>query len=145
MVAVDSVGSDEMILDIGPRSIEHVCSVLARIKTLVWNGPFGAFELEPFDIDTVAALNAAGAAGRFTYVSTAGGAFLEWLEGKPLPGGRSAQGQITVAFLPSAHGGWSAMKKGAPENQQQCGVDSPRTSRKTIRSFKSRCMAALRV
>jgi phosphoglycerate kinase len=92
------------------RSIEHVCSVLARVKTLVWNGPFGAFELEPFDIgtvevaeaaaeltaagkivtvagsgDTVAALNAAGATGRFTYVSTAGG-FLEWLEGKPLPG-----------------------------------------------------------
>jgi phosphoglycerate kinase len=111
VVAVDSVGDDEMILDIGPRSIEHVCSVLARIKTLVWNGPFGAFELEPFDIgtvevaeaaaeltaagkiitvagggDTVAALNAAGATGRFTYVSTAGGAFLEWLEGKPLPG-----------------------------------------------------------
>jgi phosphoglycerate kinase len=100
-----------MILDIGPRSIEHVCSVLARVKTLVWNGPFGAFELEPFDIgtveiaeaaaeltaagkivtvagggDTVAALNAAGAADRFSYVSTAGGAFLEWLEGKSLPG-----------------------------------------------------------
>jgi phosphoglycerate kinase len=111
VVAVDGVGYDEMILDIGPRSIEHVCSVLARVKTLVWNGPFGAFELEPFDIgtvevaeaaaeltaagkivtvagggDTVAALNAAGAADRFTYVSTAGGAFLEWLEGKSLPG-----------------------------------------------------------
>jgi phosphoglycerate kinase len=111
VVAVDSVGSDEVSLDIGPRSIEHVCSVLARVKTLVWNGPFGAFELEPFDIgtvevaeaaaeltaagkiitvagggDTVAALNAFGAAERFTYVSTAGGAFLEWLEGKPLPG-----------------------------------------------------------
>jgi phosphoglycerate kinase len=111
VVAVDAVAEDEMILDIGPRSIEHVCSVLARVKTLVWNGPFGAFELEPFDIgtveiaeaaaeltaagkivtvagggDTVAALNAAGAADRFTYVSTAGGAFLEWLEGKALPG-----------------------------------------------------------
>jgi phosphoglycerate kinase len=111
VVAVDAVGSDEMILDIGPRSVEHVCSMLASVKTLVWNGPFGAFELEPFDLgtiqvaeaaaeltaagklvtvagggDTVAALNAAGVTDRFTYVSTAGGAFLEWLEGKPLPG-----------------------------------------------------------
>jgi phosphoglycerate kinase len=111
VVAVDGVGDEEMILDIGPRSVEHVCSVLARVKTLVWNGPFGAFELEPFDTgtvevaeaaaeltaagkiitvagggDTVAALNAAGAADRFTYISTAGGAFLEWLEGKSLPG-----------------------------------------------------------
>ena len=111
VVGVDSVGSDDMILDIGPRSVEHVVSVLARVKTLVWNGPFGAFELEPFDNgtlqiaeaaaeltkarklvtvagggDTVAALNAAGVTERFTYVSTAGGAFLEWLEGKALPG-----------------------------------------------------------
>jgi phosphoglycerate kinase len=108
---VADVAEDEMILDIGPRSIELVASVLARSKTLVWNGPFGAFEMEPFDTgtvevaeaaaeltqagklvsvagggDTVAALNAAGAADRFTYVSTAGGAFLEWMEGKPLPG-----------------------------------------------------------
>jgi phosphoglycerate kinase len=111
VVPVDNVGSEEMILDIGPRSIEHVVSVLGRTKTLVWNGPFGAFEMEPFDNgtvevaeaaaeltesgklvsvagggDTVAALNAAGAVDRFTYVSTAGGAFLEWLEGKTLPG-----------------------------------------------------------
>jgi phosphoglycerate kinase len=111
VVSVDAVGADDMILDIGPRSIEHVVSVLARVKTLVWNGPFGAFELEPFDNgtievaeaaaelttagklvtvagggDTVAALNAAGVADRFTYVSTAGGAFLEWMEGKALPG-----------------------------------------------------------
>jgi phosphoglycerate kinase len=110
-VGVDEVGGDEMILDIGPRSVEFVCSVLARSKTLVWNGPFGAFEMEPFDNgtvevaeaaaeltgnhelvtvagggDTVAALNAAGVAGRFSYISTAGGAFLEWLEGKALPG-----------------------------------------------------------
>jgi phosphoglycerate kinase len=110
-VAIDEVGATDMILDIGPRSIEHVVSVLARAKTLVWNGPFGAFELEPFDNgtievaeaaaeltdagnlvsvagggDTVAALNAAGVADRLTYVSTAGGAFLEWLEGKLLPG-----------------------------------------------------------
>src|SRR5690606_32565628 len=106
VVDANHVGDDEMILDIGPRSIEHVVSVLARCKTLVWNGPFGAFEMEPFDTgtievaeaaaeltqdgkiisvagggDTVAALNAAGAADRFSYVSTAGGAFLEWLEG----------------------------------------------------------------
>jgi phosphoglycerate kinase len=111
VVDVDKVGEGEMILDIGPRSIEYAVSVLARSKTLVWNGPFGAFEMEPFDNgtiavaeaaaeltgnrelvtvagggDTVAALNAAGVADRFTYVSTAGGAFLEWLEGKALPG-----------------------------------------------------------
>jgi phosphoglycerate kinase len=110
-VSVDAVGQNDMILDIGPRSIEHVISVLARSKTLVWNGPFGAFELEPFDNgtvqvagaaaeltqagklvsvagggDTVAALNKAGVTERFTYVSTAGGAFLEWMEGKALPG-----------------------------------------------------------
>jgi phosphoglycerate kinase len=111
VTAVERVAPDEMILDIGPRSIERACSVLGRVKTLVWNGPFGAFELEPFDTgtvevaeaaaeltvagklitvagggDTVAALNAAGVTERFTYVSTAGGAFLEWLEGKALPG-----------------------------------------------------------
>ena len=111
VVSVDAVGGDEMILDIGPHSIEHVVSMLARAKTLVWNGPFGAFEMEPFDTgtvevaeaaaeltaagklvsvagggDTVAALNAAGVSERFSYVSTAGGAFLEWLEGKALPG-----------------------------------------------------------
>jgi phosphoglycerate kinase len=110
-IGIEGVGNEEMILDIGRRSIEHVCSVLARAKTLVWNGPFGAFEIEPFDNgtvevaeaaaelstagklvsvagggDTVAALHAAGVADRFTYVSTAGGAFLEWLEGKALPG-----------------------------------------------------------
>jgi phosphoglycerate kinase len=111
VVPVDAVSADDMILDIGPRSVDHVVSVLARVKTLVWNGPFGAFELEPFDNgtvavaeaaaeltaagklvsvagggDTVAALNAAGVSDRFTYVSTAGGAFLEWMEGKSLPG-----------------------------------------------------------
>jgi phosphoglycerate kinase len=111
VVSVDNVGAEDRILDIGPKSVEQVVSVLARVKTLVWNGPVGAFELEPFDTgtvevaeaaaelteagdlvtvagggDTVAALNAAGVAGRLTYVSTAGGAFLEWMEGKPLPG-----------------------------------------------------------
>jgi phosphoglycerate kinase len=111
VVDVGAVGDNDMILDIGPRSIEYAVSVLARCKTLVWNGPFGAFEMEPFDTgtvevaeaaaeltqagrlvtvagggDTVAALNAAGVTGRLTYVSTAGGAFLEWLEGKALPG-----------------------------------------------------------
>ena len=111
VVDVDKVGGADMILDIGPRSVEQVVSVLARSRTLVWNGPFGAFEIEPFDNgtvavaeaaaeltaagklvsvagggDTVAALNVAGVVGRLTYVSTAGGAFLEWLEGKPLPG-----------------------------------------------------------
>lgn len=108
---IPDVRDNDMILDIGPKTVEHVVSVLARCKTLVWNGPFGAFEMEPFDDgtvevaeaaaeltkagklvtvagggDTVAALNAAGCADRFTYISTAGGAFLEWLEGKALPG-----------------------------------------------------------
>jgi phosphoglycerate kinase len=111
VVAADKVGDSDMILDIGRESIGHVIAALAASKTLVWNGPFGAFEMEPFDTgtnevaeaaaelteagklrsvagggDTVAALEHAGAADRFTYVSTAGGAFLEWLEGKPLPG-----------------------------------------------------------
>jgi phosphoglycerate kinase len=108
---VGEVGQDEMILDIGPEAVEQVVAVLGKAKTLVWNGPFGAFEIEPFDAgtvavarkaaeltaagsllsvagggDTVAALNHAGVADDFTYVSTAGGAFLEWLEGKELPG-----------------------------------------------------------
>jgi phosphoglycerate kinase len=111
LVAVDAVGPDDMILDIGADTIRHVAAVLDRCKTLVWNGPFGAFELSPFDTgtiaiakhaaslttagrlvsvagggDTVAALNMAGVADELTYVSTAGGAFLEWLEGKVLPG-----------------------------------------------------------
>jgi phosphoglycerate kinase len=111
VVSADDVSPDDMILDIGPRSIAHIVSILARVKTLVWNGPFGAFEIEPFDNgttevaeaaaeltaagklvsiagggDTMAALNVAGVVDRFTYVSTAGGAFLEWLEGKKLPG-----------------------------------------------------------
>jgi phosphoglycerate kinase len=111
VVSVDEVGATDMILDIGPRTVERVVSVLARTRTLVWNGPFGAFEREPFDNgtievaeaaaelttagklvsiagggDTVAALNAAGVTARLTYTSTAGGAFLEWLEGKTLPG-----------------------------------------------------------
>ena len=110
-VEIAAVGDNDMILDIGPRSVEQAVSVLARVKTLVWNGPFGAFEMEPFDNgtvevaeaaaelttagklvtvagggDTVAALNVAGVADRLSYVSTAGGAFLEWMEGKALPG-----------------------------------------------------------
>jgi phosphoglycerate kinase len=100
-----------MILDAGPQSVAAFNIVLAEAKTLVWNGPVGAFEIAPFDSgtvavaqeaarltragkllsvagggDTVAALNHAGVAGDFTYVSTAGGAFLEWMEGKELPG-----------------------------------------------------------
>ena len=108
---LDAVPADGMILDVGPRSIERVNAAIDDAATLVWNGPLGAFELTPFDRgtmvaarhaaertkakklisvagggDTVAALNQAGVAGDFTYVSTAGGAFLEWMEGKPLPG-----------------------------------------------------------
>jgi phosphoglycerate kinase len=108
---LDAIPADGMILDVGPRSIERIHAAIDDATTLVWNGPLGAFELAPFDRgtvlaarhaaartkagklisvagggDTVAALNQAGATGDFTYVSTAGGAFLEWLEGKPLPG-----------------------------------------------------------
>jgi phosphoglycerate kinase len=111
VVEVDQVAEDEMILDIGPKSVVVVEEILGQIKTLVWNGPFGAFETPPFEAatfaiaktvgfltregklkaiagggDTVAALNDAGVAGEFTYVSAAGGAFLEWMEGKALPG-----------------------------------------------------------
>ena len=108
---LDEVSDDEMILDAGPQSVAILASAMDVAKTLVWNGPLGAFELEPFDKatvaaaraagirakagklvavagggDTVAALNHAGAAQDFTFVSTAGGAFLEWMEGKALPG-----------------------------------------------------------
>jgi phosphoglycerate kinase len=110
-VKTEDCPPDAMILDAGPDSVAHIVQALERAKTLVWNGPLGAFEIEPFNAatnaaakaaadltrdgklisvagggDTVAALNAAGAADDFTYVSTAGGAFLEWMEGKTLPG-----------------------------------------------------------
>jgi phosphoglycerate kinase len=110
-VAVDAVPQDQKILDVGPKTVAAVGAVLERSRTLVWNGPLGAFETPPFDAgtlavarqaaaltqagrllsvagggDTVAALAAAGVEDRFSYVSTAGGAFLEWLEGKELPG-----------------------------------------------------------
>ncbi|MGQ0660510.1 phosphoglycerate kinase [Sphingosinicella sp.] len=108
---VHEVAGDEMILDIGPAAVEALADVLKTCRTLVWNGPLGAFETPPFDAatvalartaaaltqegslisiagggDTVAALNQAGVADDFTFVSTAGGAFLEWMEGKALPG-----------------------------------------------------------
>ena len=111
VVPMLAVPSDALILDVGPKSIEHMADVLKECRTLLWNGPLGAFEIEPFGNgtfalaraaakltkegtlttvagggDTVAALNAAGATQDFTYVSTAGGAFLEWLEGRELPG-----------------------------------------------------------
>jgi phosphoglycerate kinase len=110
-VSVNAIPADAMMLDVGPKSIEAVNAWISKGATLVWNGPLGAFEIEPFDTatvsaakhaaaetkagklvsvagggDTVAALNHAGVADDFTYVSTAGGAFLEWMEGKPLPG-----------------------------------------------------------
>ncbi|WP_342360726.1 phosphoglycerate kinase [Terrarubrum flagellatum] len=108
---VDAIPKDGMILDVGPRSVDRIRRAIEDSSTLVWNGPLGAFEHYPFDHgtveaarhaakltkekkivsvagggDTVAALNQAKAADAFTYVSTAGGAFLEWMEGKPLPG-----------------------------------------------------------
>lgn len=108
---LDAIPADGMILDVGPQSIVRIHAAIDDAATLVWNGPLGAFEMQPFDRgtvaaakhaaertkakklisiagggDTVAALNQAHVAGDFTYVSTAGGAFLEWMEGKPLPG-----------------------------------------------------------
>ena len=110
-VNVHEVAADEMILDVGPVAVEALADVLKTCRTLVWNGPLGAFEMEPFDAatvslartaaaltregslvsvagggDTVAALAHAGVTEDFSFVSTAGGAFLEWMEGKPLPG-----------------------------------------------------------
>ncbi len=115
-VNVHEVASDEMILDLGPAAVEALGDVLKTCKTLVWNGPLGAFETPPFDEatvalaetaaaltregslvsvagggDTVAALNHAGVTGDFTFVSAAGGAFLEWMEGKELPGVKALQ------------------------------------------------------
>jgi phosphoglycerate kinase len=117
VVDVADVKADDMILDAGPKSVAAIKAAFAKAGTLVWNGPLGAFELKPFDKatneaaryaaeltragklvsiagggDTVAALNQAGAADDFTYISTAGGAFLEWLEGKPLPGVKALRG-----------------------------------------------------
>jgi phosphoglycerate kinase len=108
---VHEVADDEMILDLGEAAVEALADAIKTCRTLVWNGPLGAFETTPFDAatvtlariagaltqsgglvsvagggDTVAALNHAGVAEQFSYVSTAGGAFLEWMEGKPLPG-----------------------------------------------------------
>ncbi len=110
-VAADACPADAMILDAGPQSVEAITEALKEAKTLIWNGPLGAFEIAPFDAatnaaaayaakrsaagklisvagggDTVAALNQADAASDFSYISTAGGAFLEWMEGKTLPG-----------------------------------------------------------
>jgi phosphoglycerate kinase len=125
ITALDQIGPNDMILDIGPRSIAHVIATLTRSKTLVWNGPFGAFEIKPFDNgtvevaktvaeltgagklvsfagggDTVAALNVASVMGRLTHVSTAGGAFLESLEGKTLPGVEVLLASATAPALP---------------------------------------------
>ena len=110
-VAIDAIPADAMMLDVGPQSVKVVNEWIEKAETLVWNGPLGAFEIEPFDTatvsaakfaaeqtkagkltsvagggDTVSALNHAGVKDEFTYVSTAGGAFLEWMEGKVLPG-----------------------------------------------------------
>ncbi|WP_068109273.1 phosphoglycerate kinase [Tropicimonas marinistellae] len=111
VLPVDQCPADKMILDAGPATVEALKGVFAQCKTLIWNGPLGAFEIEPFHTgtfdaalaaaaltadgklktvagggDTVSALNKSGAAKDFTYISTAGGAFLEWMEGKELPG-----------------------------------------------------------
>jgi phosphoglycerate kinase len=114
--ALGEIGADEKILDAGPRTVERLTAAMDRARTLVWNGPLGVFEVPPFDTatnaaarhaaeltrankliavagggDTVAALNHAGVAADLTFVSTAGGAFLEWMEGKTLPGVQALQ------------------------------------------------------
>jgi phosphoglycerate kinase len=111
VVDINAIPADAMVLDIGPKSVANIKAWISRAETLVWNGPLGAFEIEPFDKatvatarhaaectkagklvsvagggDTVSALNHAGVSDDFSYVSTAGGAFLEWMEGKVLPG-----------------------------------------------------------
>jgi phosphoglycerate kinase len=116
IAAIDAVSDDEMILDVGPHSITAVTDFITSCRTIVWNGPMGAFEIAPFDTgtnavaqavaartvagdllsiagggDTMAALANAGSSDQFTYISTAGGAFLEWLEGKTLPGVEALQ------------------------------------------------------
>jgi phosphoglycerate kinase len=115
---VHEVAADEMILDVGPAAVEALADVLKTCRTLVWNGPMGAFEITPFDAatvslartaaaltkegsivsvagggDTVAALAHAGVTNDFTFISTAGGAFLEWMEGKELPGVKALEKQ----------------------------------------------------
>ncbi len=122
-VAIGAVPADAMILDAGPLTVAHLAAEVAKLRTLVWNGPLGAFEIEPFDTgtntlaravaeltragtlrsvagggDTVSALRHAGVADEFSYVSTAGGAFLEWLEGKTLPGIQALQALRGVAW-----------------------------------------------
>jgi phosphoglycerate kinase len=120
VLGIADVKADDMILDAGPKSVAAVKAAFDGARTLVWNGPLGAFEIKPFDVatneaarhaaaltkagklvsiagggDTVAALNQAGVADDFSYISTAGGAFLEWLEGKPLPGVQALRGVQT--------------------------------------------------
>src|SRR5262249_15083282 len=111
ITGVKKIPAESMVLDVGPETLEKFSDVLKNTKTLIWNGPLGAFETSPFDVstislarvaasltragklksvagggDTVAAMTYSGLAGCFSYLSTAGGAFLEWLEGKVLPG-----------------------------------------------------------
>ncbi|UAK23910.1 phosphoglycerate kinase [Sphingomonas nostoxanthinifaciens] len=120
-INVHEVAADELILDVGPNAVEALADALKTCRTLVWNGPLGAFETPPFDTatvalartaaaltqsgtlvsvagggDTVAALNQAGVGDQFTYVSTAGGAFLEWMEGQELPGVKALEAASTL-------------------------------------------------
>jgi len=121
-VPIGAVPDEMMVLDIGPKTVARICAALDAARTLVWNGPLGAFETPPFDQasvavaqkaaeltragrllsvagggDTVAALAAAGLTEQLSYVSTAGGAFLEWLEGRELPGVAALAAQENAA------------------------------------------------
>lgn len=120
--AANTIDENEMMLDLGPNAVHDIKNALSTAKTVLWNGPLGAFEIKPFDAattdvarqvaqltengslvsvagggDTVAALDNAGVLDKFSYVSTAGGAFLEWLEGKDLPGVAALQNQCQAA------------------------------------------------
>ncbi len=169
--------ADGMILDVGPETVARIDQALTGARTLIWNGPLGAFETPPFDQgtmaaaraagaltlkgaltsvagggDTVAALNAAGVADDFTYISTAGGAFLEWMEGKDLPGvaalnhdGRGPSAPLDkpelpeFSFLPKYPGGPGAGPRGpgpGPDRERKTPMKTTRIVQNILRNYE---------